>query len=91
MPARWMVPDEAELLAYCRRLGATHLLVPTNRKLAYAGEAGVEYGDYFGAGRPTAKGRRTTLFRLMYFPGELRGFQELHRNGSFVLYALRGN
>ena len=82
--------NEDELWDYCKRRGATHLLIPTNRKRAYAGYAGVEYDKYYQVNRPTALGRLTTLFKLMHAPGDLKRFRSLYKNKEFALYALIG-
>jgi hypothetical protein len=82
-------PNEDDLWRLARQHGATHVLVPTNKKFAYSVCAGVALDDYFPDGRPTEAGRRTTLYKALWAPAQLSRFTEMHRNERFILFAVR--
>ncbi len=80
--------NEEELWNFCKQYGVTNILVPANRKMAYAGYAGVDYGRYYQKNLPTTLGRLTNLSKLLYEPKELKRFHSLYRNNEFILYAV---
>lgn len=82
--------SEKDLLLFCRKYGATHLLVPTYRKFVYAASAGVDYEDYYGPSAPTRLATKTVLYKLIFRPGELGHFKQVYKNERFILYRVEG-
>lgn len=78
--------SEKDLLRFCKKYGATYLLVPTDRKFVYAASAGVDYADYYGSNAPTRLATKTVLYKLIFRPGELEYFKQVYKNKKFILY-----
>ena len=78
--------NKNELWDFCKEYGVTHILIPTNRKKAYAGYAGVDYDRYFRKNKVTPQGKFTTLYTLIFTPDKTDKFRPLYRNREFILY-----
>jgi hypothetical protein len=81
-------PDESRLLKFCREFGATHLLVPTNKKRAYARYAGFDYGAYYKKGKPAPGRTMTVLDRLVFTPKKSAHFKLLYQNKRYRLFSI---
>ena len=81
--------DESGLTGFCKKYGAAYLLVPENRKMAYAGYVGVNYDEYYPKGMPTAKARETVLYKLLYEPDKINNFELLFQNTEYRLYKIK--
>jgi len=81
--------DEKALWDYCLKNGATHVMVPTQKKIAYAVYSRARYEDFFHFNSPTEKGKKTVLFRLLFAPETLTRFNRVYGNKSYVLYEVR--
>lgn len=80
---------EEELSKYCKRFGATYLLVPYGRKKSYAAYSGVDINDYFKKDGPTKKGEKTLLYKLLYRIEEVKKFSFMYSNEDYVLYNVK--
>lgn len=81
--------SEDDLFKLCKNYGATHILMPSNRKLAYAGYANVEYSKYYRREGPTPLAKTTLLYRFIYTPEVLTRFQLLFKNDEFTFFKVK--
>jgi len=80
--------NEKELLAFCDSYGVTHVLVPTNKKRAYAIYNGLDYAKYYQREKPTAGRPETLLDKLIFTPKKPTLFSLLYINKEYRLYGI---
>jgi len=80
--------NEDNLWAFCKKYGATHVLMPKNKKQATADFAGSKYAErYLQEGVAATNG--TVLYKLIFTPEESNKFDYLYGNGEYNLYRVK--
>ena len=80
--------DEDALLDFCNKYGAAYLLVPTNKKRAYAIYNGLKYTDYYRNDKPTMGRPEILLDKLIFTPKKLTLLRLLFANKKYRIYSI---
>ncbi|MFQ6093421.1 MAG: STT3 domain-containing protein [bacterium] len=78
--------SEGPLYAYCKRNGVAYIILPTDHKSDIAYAAGLNYWDYFRKNKPTERGKRTTIGRMIYATDEVEKFELQKSHKGFLIY-----
>jgi len=78
--------SEKDLVDFSNKYGARYILVPTNKKRAYAIYNGLKYTDYYRQGKPTEGRPETLLDKLIFKPEKLTLLRLLYSNKEYRLY-----